>query len=189
MKLIRFLLLLIMIITGSESCGIETSKIVPIWLDERFSSEEVQEIKIAVEEWNVGLNNYLFLKVGVADSEIWANKDKKKDIWIIVRSNNEETKNILPNKPTALGFTDKIEGSVIYLVMDRIMAVEDIHYIMKHEIGHLLGCKHTEKYLMNPYFDHNNPDSAKCLDQLTMTQVAGFLDVDLNDLKYCRRED
>ena len=189
MKLIRFLLLSIIIMIGSESCGIQTSKVVPIWLDERFTSEEVQQIKMAVKEWNIGLNDYLYLEVGVADSAIWANRNNKRDIWIVVRSNDAETKEILPDKPNALGFADKIDGTIVYLVMDRIAAIEDLSYIMKHEIGHLLGCKHTEKYLMNPYFDHNNPDSARCLDQLTMTQVALFLDIDLNDLKYCRRED
>jgi hypothetical protein len=96
--------------------------------------------------------------------------------WSILVRNDEGSKFV------TLGLANKVGGSWLYIVRDRLGDV-DITPVTLHELGHLLGAQHTEHYLMNPTYIKLQ---YACIDLDTIDRVAERWNLPLNKLNYCK---
>ncbi len=155
---------------GSEVVG----RVIRIQVDGDFGEADKMSIDEAVDQWNYVLNGYIVLKVYNWNYVRGSEKIEPGE-FLIIKIGEPYMKD---NK---LAYADRIGGNVIFVLRDKLNN-EDISYLMLHEIGHLLGAGHLGERLMSTGYEQ---ERYKCVDYLTMKQVADKWNLPIDKLNYC----
>lgn len=167
-------------IDGIAGRNIQT---IEILVDKKLDKKAVE---YAVNAWNISLNGVIKLEVIDWDFDMETDKIqliKRHHGWILmgIESDNK----LVVDKPgwKTLGWTNKIGGDQVYIILDRIGVWEK--QIVTHEIGHLMGAKHTNGGLMNGSFNEND---YSCVDKKVIEQVSEIWNIPMEKLRYCERD-
>jgi len=203
MKIFRFLLLLLLCFLCSclpprtyaftyvnSVHGREThlAKVQKIYIENTFGNADRVAIREALDRWQYALNGYFDFRTETADL-VHGSLDPLKEAdsgqaWLFMKIDSKNALVVFHDRPKylAMAFTDKIGGNLLYLVRDRVSNGE-VRGLVMHEMGHLLGAQHRrDDNLMQPvYHDYN----AQCIDQETLSQVAAFQHLPLDNMNYC----
>lgn len=165
----------------TEWVGSEDRRI-PIWISYEFGSADVIAISSAIDHWNRSLNGSIRLEV----VDIVFNEEGEKVVeqirergWIIRKIGTEGLPNVGVGY-NCVGFADKIGGSHIYIVRERLDN-DEVFGVVMHEIGHLLGAGHVGHGLMQAHF--RKVDS-QCIDYDSAMAVKQYLK--LGKINWCR---
>lgn len=170
-------------------------KIIPIYIDKSFNSEELTTITAVVNEWNYVLNHTMRLEIDRRfidhnDSDaIDQLKEKIKiadeGIMIVgVDHDHELVSDVIEDSDGTLAYVNDVglRANFMAVIRDRI-GHRNLHKILLHEFGHALGGRHVETMsLMYPYVNHLQTD---CVDKITAAQVATYHGLTLRYLNYC----
>jgi hypothetical protein len=167
----------------------ERQRTVSIYLDKDFVPQEKLAIEAAISDWNIVLNNVIFLEIVSynfdMDIDILQKVNHSKNDWLFLK--------VLHSNPLVLE-EDKENGELvgafsnqtntIYVVSDRILEEKQYRGIIRHEIGHNFGAVHTKKH--NLMFHRYEDNAFKCIDFDTVSQIARFNGLDIGKLNYCQ---
>jgi hypothetical protein len=176
----------------SPSPRIETpQRVIPIWIDKDFGAADDVAIQDALDQWSYALNGYIQFDVKSTqfnmsqDSVLRDVQTGKAWVFLKVDSQNEFIKHQDTSNGRqmhiVLACADQIGGHTLYVVRDRITNSQVTGIIM-HEVGHLLGANHVPGSLMAPAFEE---DSTRCVDLITLQQVAYYQHLDYHRMNYC----
>lgn len=160
-------------------------RIIPIWIDGKFSAEDLVMIESAIDSWNYALNGSI--KLEIRDDHFNMEISKILDQiggngWLIMKISGSNK--MIPSVGIGyrcIGFAERIGGHHLYLVRDRLKD-DQVFGVTMHEMGHLLGSGHVGKRLMKAHFDKVN---GQCIDFDTVEAVAKYNKIDVNGLNYC----
>jgi hypothetical protein len=165
----------------------------PIYMDASFPKEQRAAFEKVIDEWNYALNGHMHLFVDGSfnkdDEERTAQliksiKQTHEGYMILNISHDDEVlEDIIEDDDGTLAFVNGIgmRGRFMVVIKDRI-GRKNLHDILLHEFGHLMGAQHFPGTLMNPTY---GVGSVPCIDKITMAQVARYWKIDLNKLNYC----
>lgn len=161
-------------------------RVIPVWVDKNFGTADQLAIDDAIHQWNYAMNGYVVLKVVDTNFDMEVDKITQQVAqggWLFmrIRSDNKMIPDQKDKGYWTIGFTERLGGSHMYLVRDRIQN-EDVFGITLHEIGHLMGSDHVGERLMYPHYSRAR---FQCIDYDTMKTVAKWWHLDLNKLNYC----
>lgn len=165
-------------------------RIVPIYLDEKWSDSERDAIKVAVKNWNYSLSNQVILEIENEHYKINSSPDPG---YLIIKLSEKDPRVTDEEQFISLGWTNGVGGNRMYLVTDRPITglfdterpwdMQDLTEIAMHELGHALGSDHisynglmAERYSKEKY---------KCIDAVAVFAVANYQHLPISDLKYC----
>lgn len=171
-------------------------QLISFYVDKDFNKPERQALEQAMNEWNHALNGYMRLQI-ISDK---VNHEDKKGMHDLVRKLSPTGEGVIMLKlnhddeflqdvteeenAIKLAFTNGIgeSGHLLVVVADTIGS-KDLHKILLHEIGHLMGSDHiSAPSLMYPIYGYKQ---LNCIDKLTLAVVAEYRDLDLDRLNYC----
>jgi len=165
-------------------------KTIPIYLDKQFGQADLLAIDDAINAWNYALNGYVKLRVVSTSFDLEPEVIKQclaGGCWMIMRIDSSNpmvddgpTVNGQPAAKT-LAWANDVGGNRIYMIRDRI----DNKWMMGvslHEMGHLLGAKHDNVYLMQA---HYNWEDTRCVDYYSIKLVAEYQHLPLGRMNYC----
>jgi hypothetical protein len=162
-------------------------KVIYVYVDKNFTPAEVREITQALDQWRSAMNGHLDFQITNVqfDMEDQGLRDSQAGkAWLILQIDSHnpvvQHQDHLQHVQT-LAFVDRIGGSLIYVVKDRIG--DRLRGVLLHEMGHLLGARHHYKTLMNPYYFN---ERSQCVDLETVQQVASYWHLDWQALNYCQ---
>lgn len=161
----------------------ETKREIKIWIDGDFGEEDKLEIDNAIRAWNYSLNGQI--KLVVVDTNFHNEPEKvieqiRQNGWLILKINSRAPL-VAKEKDNRVGFADRIGGTHIYLVRDKLFSV-DVFGITLHEIGHLMGSGHIGERLMHKTYSRFK---FQCIDIETIKEVAKYQRIDINKMNYC----
>lgn len=204
-RIAMFLMLTALIVAGSFGCcgtgmwqykhgetpaHISNAKVIPVYVDSRFTNAEIVAINKVMQEWNGVFNGQIVLKLDRKftddmDAVVLARKIADTHTgWMIAKleSDDERLENAVEPGDGKLAFAIGLGGHFMVVLADRV-ANHDVHTILLHEMGHMLGADHVfGKNLMSPNY---GPGQTDCIDKVTAMQVAFFNDLDPKSLNYC----
>jgi hypothetical protein len=163
------------------------SKVIPIWIDTRFSKEDGKNIKEGLSQWELALNGYIKFnivstKFNMEDAPLKLANNGKAWIFIKIDSSNPILKTSKVFTNLTLSFTDDLGGHYVYMIRDRF----DDNWtkgLVMHEVGHLLGAADDHgNDLMNATY---HLEDTECIDKTTLTQVANYQHLPIQNLNYC----
>lgn len=145
---------------------------VPTWIDNRFPADQKKAIRSAIEDWNYALDGYE--KFTIVSDSYDAEHDLIPDLRVAaelegliihyetVGSPNEV--DVDPEQAGVLAWVPDFGANDMYIVSDRI-GDRNLHTIVMHEIGHILGAPHVDiaGSLMYPHY----PLQRDCIDEVT----------------------
>lgn len=160
-------------------------RVVPIYIDKDFDSNDLESISKAIKQWNYVLNGYIELEVMTTQfnmSPLVIKEAQAGNGWIILKINHD-SKLVHDNVPgrVTLAYCDEVGGYLMYIIRDRLEA-DDIYYITMHELGHLLGADHTVDGLM--YFTYDK-EKYRCIDYRAVVEVARHNFLVADRMNYC----
>lgn len=170
--------------TGSNSSKSITMRTVKIWIDRDFGDGDLIAIDNAIKQWNVALNGWIILEVMPQRFNMEEDIIKRSsggEGWLIMKIDSSNPMVNDDSSGKVLGMTNDIGGSRMWIVRNRLPN-EWVTGVTLHEIGHLLGARHQGDGLMRPDFFI---DSAGCVDYDAAEQVADYLNIEVNQMKYC----
>jgi len=152
-----------------------------VYTDVYFSDKERMGIWEAIERWNLVLNGYkAMIDAGGYDREMEKMREAERGgVYLIMRLDHDSPLIKNESNSMTLGFTDSIGGRYLYLVP--VYIGDDLYGVVLHEIGHLMGARHTESGLMKAGY---NPGAEVCIDKETVIQL-GY---DWERMNYCVRD-
>tara|TARA_R110000868_G_scaffold67046_3_gene199232 strand:+ start:199 stop:747 length:549 start_codon:yes stop_codon:yes gene_type:complete len=150
-----------------------------IYIDKEFNKEEVVEIRRGIEEWNYAMSGAVVLSV-VSEEFNMEVSTIKEGGWFILKTDSIRKSREDSVGHYVLGYVNKIGGSYLSIVSDRVRY--NLKMIVMHEIGHLLGIRHTDSGLMLSEFVW---DEFKCIDKVTMKEFGKIYRINLDRLRYC----
>ena len=161
-------------------------RVIPVWVDVNFGQADRVAIYDALLQWNYALNDHLRfdlvstpfnMQMGVLQDIV----DRKVLVFIKVDSKHPLVAQFNKKDERTIAWADRIGGSQIFIIRDR--AYNDwIMGLAMHEMGHVLGSKHTGDYLMHPHFHYLR---TKCIDYDTLKEVAAYQHFKIEELNYC----
>jgi len=177
--------------TKTPSTYISHKKVLPVYIDGSFSTEDQTAILGVIQEWNQALNGYIVLDVVSRSLDVSVESDQA--MKMVMSAKNSHGLMIIRIDSTAMFIpkddwnTDYAWTTVneTYLIRDRIQD-EQVSFIVRHEIGHYLGWYHSHQLgtLMD---EHYNEAIQACIDQVTMQRIADENGLDIGSLNYCKR--
>jgi Matrixin len=156
-----------------QPVGAPAPKTIVLSLEGSFTADESAKILRATEEWNHALNGFLRLDVvaaGRGGTGSWAIQAQRGGV--------PQT----PNQPLASaqpGFLGI--GGRLLVYVDRI-GTRDLHGIVLHELGHVLGLNHDRGLLMSA---HYSPTADQCIDRATLETAAALHNLPVANLLWC----
>jgi hypothetical protein len=170
-------------------------KEIPVYIDKNFEEAELEAILRATSEWNYVLNGHIKLVIKSTDINIKEARVRgliaqirtTDEGYMILKLNHNDPllDDIIEEDDGTLAFVNNLgnRGHVMVVIADRIGG-KDLRSIVLHEYGHLLGAMHVmARSLMFPYY--NGRSSYRCVDKITMLQVANYQQLDPDHLNYC----
>ena len=160
-----------------------------VYIDQAFGESDRVAIADALTQWEYALNGYMTFKTQYYDVEHGA-VDTLRDVvdgraWMFLKINSTNPLVDFHDMPKvhALAFCERVGGSLIYMVRDRVPN-DNVKGVMMHEIGHLLGAQHWDEDddLMNPIYREAN---SQCIDKHTLQQVSEHLHIPVQNMNYC----
>lgn len=157
-----------------------TARVIPIWIDKTFSSNDKLAIDDAINSWNLVLNGSIRLQPVTYEFDM-----EPDDIMRAIRERGllvmkVTSDNSMVDKDTR-AWVNELGGFKLYVVKDRV-STEMMSGVMMHEIGHALGASHREAGLM---FQHYRKEMYSCIDFATVKQVSDYQKIRLDYLNHC----
>lgn len=120
---------------------------VHVYLSNDFPDEFIPAVKAAAEKWNDSLNRTLFI---VEEQKLTSQNVKNMIDWITtsgMKSTDQGVTKIQYSKNRIYQATMKINAKSFHFYMDEPDGSADVHLesLMIHELGHLLGLKHSDQ--------------------------------------------
>lgn len=175
----------------------EAYRVIPLYVDGRFTKEQRIDLSDAVNEANYMLNGNLRIEVKKWSLDIESEEGKKisetiskthEGILVLSLSEDDPKIEELVKDNGMLAFVNALgeRANILVVVNDRI-GNRDLKTIFLHELGHALGAQHTSATsLMYNYYGSRQ---TKCFDRITVAQIADYNNLDLNTMNYCRTKD
>lgn len=157
-----------------------------IYIDKDFDIGDRHSINRSIERWNEALGGVIVLEVRTFEFDMNPTilRECDEHCWFFLKiDHNSKFKPSEKVGEWVLAFCDRISGTKMYVIRDRLSWV-DMEPVVLHEIGHLLGSPHTGNYLMYPYYD---AERFRCIDYDTMNRVSREHNLDMKKLNYCIR--
>jgi hypothetical protein len=163
--------------------------VIPVYLDVRFSPDDMLSIGDAVAQWNYALNGYIELDIQSKrfdmEPEIIANCMTHR-CWMVMQVDSSnymvtELDDLAGPGSRTLAWANDVGGNRMFLIRDRLKT-SWIRGIVLHEMGHLLGAEHDNAYLMAPEFVW---EDTQCVDYQTIRLVGTYWSLPVNELNYC----
>lgn len=159
-------------------------KIIPIYIDNDFGNGDLLEIDNAIKQWNYALNGYIDLEV--VTTKFMMESDIIKSVqrgegWLILKISSDSPLIHEKSNEQTLAFCNAIGGYALFVIRDRI-GNEDMTGVMLHEIGHLLGARHTSYGLMYSIY---SPDLYQCIDLPAITGVSLYQGIPEGRMNFC----
>lgn len=177
---------------GERPSHVTDVRIIPVWVDSKFSKWEMMKIRGAIKEWNGVFNGQIVLRLDKPYVGLHEAQERGEEInrtgngWIIMKYNEDDPliKDYVEIGDKKLAFVPKdSEGHVMVVIGDRI-GERDIGPILLHEMGHMLGAKHVNiKGLMYP--NEEPMWEVDCIDKVTVMQVAKVQGMEFRSMNYC----
>jgi len=175
--------------------AIVPTRVYHVWVDREFGVADRLSIDNAIKQWNFALNGYVRIdietyeynmEVGVLDRVM------RGDGWVILKIDSMnpmveplDRGNSGEKQFYTLAWVNAIGGNRMFVIRNRISNTW-MEGIIMHEIGHLLGARHDEVYLMQP---HYNWEDYRCVDYEALKRVAAFQVIPMSQLNYCQYGD
>jgi hypothetical protein len=171
---------------------VTSPRVVKVYVDVTFGIDEVDQIGDALGRWNETLNGALILRLEnrsiMMEQSLLTEIVGRGDYIIFSITSSQSVvadtvtyKDGKELRARTLAYCDQVGGHYVYLLMDRL-SLENIRWVMMHEIGHLLGAEHQEDGLMYRYYRGNN---YRCVDRHTLEQVSRAQKINLSQLRGC----
>jgi hypothetical protein len=209
-KVIVFILFALTLIIVTSSCfqykytytnnialaNVQPKRIIPIYVDKHFAVQDKLAIDNAVAQWNYVLNGQMVLTIVNYnfDMEPELIKQAQTDhAFLFLRINSDmpgipdevpqERCRVTPGCKFTLAWVDRIGGTVMKVVRDR-MDSSDVEHIVLHEIGHMLYLSHDKdkNSLMFPYY---SKFAYLCVDHKSAERVSLRYGLNFNHMNYC----
>lgn len=171
------------------------ARIIQVYIDKQFGEADKIEMQKAIDQWNFALNNNIKIEISPIPFDMepqLIEQIRREKGWIFMKIDKNNP--MIPPDTVAgpdtpryftMAFCDFVGGSKTWFIRDKIDDTDKIYGITLHEIGHLLGARHTGKLLMSPHFD---AEAYKCVDKGTVNQVSDFIGIPIEELNYCLYE-
>lgn len=171
-------------------------RIIPIYIDKSFSDQDKLSIDNAIGQWNYVLNGQIILHVNSYEFDMEPEvirRAQQENAFLFLKVNSDfpgipddmpqQLCKVTPKCQLTLAWVDRIGGSVMKIVRDRVGSA-DIQYIALHEIGHLLYLQHVNKKesLMYPTY---NRFGYLCIDYESALKVSKTYGLDFQYMNYC----
>jgi hypothetical protein len=157
--------------------------IVPIRISEAFTANDRAKIVLAVGEWNYALNGAIRLQVAPAGSAATP-PVQPPQTWRIEALKGGLSPSSAWKNGEMLAVTEPFPGAggIMIVFTDRV-GTRDLHGIVLHELGHVLGLPHDPHgQLMSIRYSESNE---QCIDKPAMEAVAADHKLTLADLNWC----
>ena len=154
--------------------------IVPVCVDQAYSTTEQNILSHSVSEWNHTMNgSYILIISGTCkNSDITGQKG-----IVFIRSHRGDPMIMASHEEHAVAVTYpwgvRAPDSIIYIVADNDQI--NLHDTALHELGHAFRAEHIDNTLMQLNYNR----SANCIDMQTAKQVATHMHLDPGRLNYC----
>ncbi len=200
MKRVAFALLVSLVMFFALDCGhflvpyhyinnpetaVAPTKVINIWIDKEFSSNDKENMQLGINQWNYALNGYIVLKIVSKDFDmepsVLNDVVLKGEGWLFLKIDHNSNFIRDKNEKIALAFVNDIGGNRIYFVRERFGS-DAVQGITMHEIGHLLGATHSNGYLMQPTYSWEN---YRCVDWNAVKQAADFQRLPQDRMNFC----
>lgn len=175
---------------GETPEHISNARVIPIYIDSKFTNPEIIAINGALQEWNGVFNGQIVLKLSrkfVDGPDAYMLNKSVNDThsgWMIAKldSDDERLDGVVEFGDGKLAFATRLGGNLMIVLGDRVVN-HNMRTILLHEMGHMLGADHVfGKNLMSPNY---GPGQSDCVDKITAMQVAFYNDLNVKSLNYC----
>lgn len=176
--------------------GLTPKRVVPIYVDKQFSNQDKLSIDNAVGQWNYVLNGQIVLTVVDYNFDMEPEvlkRAQKEHAFLFLKVHSDfpgipddlpESKcRVTPNCSLTLAWVDRIGGTVMKVVRNRINA-DDMQYVVLHEVGHLLYLQHDKDPKSLMYHQYSK-FGYLCVDRDSALRVAKVYALDFNHMNYC----
>jgi len=174
-----------------------TKRNIPIYIDKTFSTTDKLAIDNAISQWNYALNGQIKLRVVNYNFDMEPTlimQSRRGQGWLIlkVNSDNYAIPDDVPYKQcklikgcvSTLAWADRVGGSVIKVIRDRISA-DAVETITLHEMGPLLSLTHNEADLESLMYPRYGKLRYLCIDYDSVMRVANAYGLNLSLMNYC----
>jgi hypothetical protein len=175
-------------VNSSHSRVHSQGRIQKIYIDKDFGNADAVAIQDALNQWSYALNGYIEFQTITVDlvhgSMEPLRESERGEAWLLMKIDSNNPLVVFHDKPEhpALAFCEAIGGHHLYLIRDRIPN-ENVRGVVMHEVGHLLGAEHRwGDGLMNPAYHES---VSQCIDKDTLTQVAAYQHLPVENMNYC----
>jgi len=160
-------------------------RIVDLYVDRDFSSQDRQHILRAVRQWNYALNGYVEFRANLLPDTVSSKmigEIKRTGGWIVARVDSRHPIAQQGEGLHALAVTvGNGRTGFVYVIGDRLGG-RDLTGVVMHEFGHVLGAGHDSAGLMAPVY---SPGGARCIDHDAMAMVADAQRIPLQQTNWC----
>ena len=158
---------------------------VPVAIDGAFKGQHYDDIRHAVEQWNIALAHRVVFDIQpgryVARRTEGTDNIRLPGV-IFLRIDSEYPMVQGPQfRQTLAVAVGSVRSGMVYVLIDRVDK-RHLSGVTMHEVGHILGVSHLQKGLMEPRY---NPRAHRCIDAMTMAAVAQAQGVVFDKLDWC----
>ena len=162
--------------------------VIPVYVDRDFSEHERDSIDSALREWNTALNGFLEFRPSLLppnpNSQLLMRL--RQTSWIIAKVDSSHPSARNGQALQAMAMTvGRAGGGFVYVISDRF-SIRDLHGVMLHELGHVLGAGHDpDGELMGPVYNRAN----QCVDRGAVAMVARAKRLPVHQMNWCMVDD
>jgi hypothetical protein len=157
-----------------------------VGIDAAFSPQEYDDIRHAIENWNISLANRIYFDIApgrIPSRTMQGEQGVRQPGMQMLRIRSDHPMLAGPIYKSTLAMAlGPISRGFVYVIYDRIPK-RGLTGITMHEVGHSLGSGHLEKGLMEPRYSAR---AQRCIDARTMQAVAAAQRVSFDKLDWCR---